>query len=160
MHSPMNFITSSLLTLSLVSTVFLCSCGPEPKPDEEPALPKTDTVATAKDTAASSKAEVPPVYANARFRNVRATRQDDSSYMITGEAQVFEAAFSWIVEDGHNKLLEGHETASAGAPAWGSFRFQIAPNAVRSTSTLSLIMLEYSAKDGSPQYELPIPLPK
>ena len=156
----MNLLTLSRLTFLLVSTLFLCSCGPEATTNTDPAPPEVvDTVASTKDTVAKKKVAPPPVYANARFRNVKVVRQNDSTYLITGEAQVFEAAFSWVVEDGHDELMEGHEMTDAGAPVWGAFRFTISPKAQRANSTLTLVLFEYSAKDGSRQHELPIPLP-
>lgn len=98
------------------------------------------------------------VYANERFKDVRAVRVAGNEFKITGKAQVFEAAFSWVIEDGHNELQQGHETTDAGAPEWGNFDFTV--NAVKQTpnSTLHLVLFEASAKDGSRQHQLPIPL--
>jgi hypothetical protein len=46
----------------------------------------------------------------------------------------------------------------AGAPEWGNFEFTIDVTKKRGNSTLTLILFESSAKDGSRQYELPIAL--
>ncbi|MEO6488548.1 MAG: Gmad2 immunoglobulin-like domain-containing protein, partial [Ferruginibacter sp.] len=70
----------------------------------------------------------------------------------------FEAAFSWVVEDGHEELKKGFHMTDAGAPAWGKFDFTIDVQKKRENSTLTLILFESSAKDGSRQYELPIVL--
>ncbi|MBK7232918.1 MAG: hypothetical protein IPH93_11830 [Saprospiraceae bacterium] len=46
----------------------------------------------------------------------------------------------------------------AGAPEWGNFEFGIHVQKKRANSTLTLVIFESSAKDGSRQNELPIPL--
>ena len=48
------------------------------------------------------------IFSGERFRNVRVEKIGDSTFELTGEAQVFEAAFSWVIEDGHNELQKGH----------------------------------------------------
>ncbi|MDB5195798.1 MAG: sporulation protein [Flaviaesturariibacter sp.] len=99
-----------------------------------------------------------PLFSNAAFKEVKIQKIDATHYRVTGKGRLFEAAFSWVVEDGHNELLNGHQTASAGAPEWGSFDFTF-ELARKANTTPHLILLEYSAKDGSRQHELPIPLP-
>lgn len=79
------------------------------------------------------------------------------SFTVSGQARVFEAAFSWSLEDGHNILAEGHTMANQGAPEWGDFEFEV--NYKQATnSTLMLIVFVHSAKDGSPEHQLIIPL--
>lgn len=79
------------------------------------------------------------------------------TFTVSGEARVFEAAFSWILEDGHVILAEGHEMTDAGAPEWGSFEFEV--NYDKATQeNMMLILYVSSAKDGSMQNELVIPL--
>ncbi|CAG7624215.1 hypothetical protein PAESOLCIP111_02613 [Paenibacillus solanacearum] len=78
-------------------------------------------------------------------------------FTVEGEARVFEAAFSWTLEDGHNILAEGHGMADLGAPAWGHFRFDVT-YAQASQPNLTLILFVHSAKDGSVQQELIFPL--
>ena len=46
----------------------------------------------------------------------------------------------------------------AGAPEWGKFEFAISVHKKRKNSTLTLILFESSAMDGSRQHELPITL--
>lgn len=99
-----------------------------------------------------------PSYSNARFRDVTVEEVGDHKFTIRGKAQVFEAAFAWVVEDGHNELQEGFEMTDAGAPEWGEFNFTIEVQKQRPNSTLTLILFESSPKDGSRQYELPIVL--
>jgi hypothetical protein len=77
---------------------------------------------------------------------------------VKGKGQIFEAAFSWVVEDGHNEIKKGHQMTDAGAPEWGNFNFVVEVVKQRSNATLHLIIFEISAKDGSRQYELPIKL--
>lgn len=98
------------------------------------------------------------VYGNARFKDVTVTRLDSLTFRIQGKAQVFEANFGWVVEDGHNELQTGHHMTDAGAPAWGNFDFKVMAQKNDPNTTLHLILFESSAKDGSRQYELPIRL--
>ncbi len=95
-------------------------------------------------------------HSNDRFRNVTVTTIGEKEFRIQGEAQVFEANISWVIEDGHNVLKEGHETTSAGAPEWGKFDFTVKAEKERENSTLHLILFEGSPKDGSRTHELPI----
>ena len=97
-------------------------------------------------------------YSNARFRNVKVDRIAQDSFRIKGQAQIFEASFGWVVEDGHNELKEGFTTTDAGAPEWGNFDFSIHAKKERDNSTLHIILFETSMKDGSRVYELPIPI--
>jgi hypothetical protein len=98
------------------------------------------------------------VFSGERFRNVKVTRIGDSTFEVSGEAQVFEAAFSWVIEDGHRQLQQGHGMADAGAPAWGKFSFEIRAAKQDPNLAPQLILFEASAKDGSRQHELPIVL--
>lgn len=97
-------------------------------------------------------------YANQRFRQVTLEKVADNKFRVQGQAQVFEATFNWVVDDGHNELKKGYVTTDAGAPEWGRFDFTIDVKKKEENSTLNLILFEASAKDGSRQYELPIPL--
>ncbi len=95
---------------------------------------------------------------NETFKDVSVRTISTDSFEVSGKARVFEAAFSWVIEDGHQELKTGHEMTDAGAPAWGAFRFRFRATKARPNSTLTLILFEASAKDGSRQHELPIPL--
>ncbi|WP_168121040.1 Gmad2 immunoglobulin-like domain-containing protein [Paenibacillus sp. HB172176] len=81
----------------------------------------------------------------------------NASFTVEGEAKVFEAAFNWSLEDGHTILAEGHETADGGAPAWGAFSFQVSFDKA-SQENMTLILYTTSAKDGSAEHQLIIPL--
>ena len=100
----------------------------------------------------------PKFYANERFREVTVEKTDDNTFRISGEAQIFEANFGWVIEDGHNELQTGHHMTDAGAPEWGNFSFSVTAPKKDPNTTLHIILFESSAKDGSRQYELPIPL--
>lgn len=99
------------------------------------------------------------LYENARFKNVSVTKTGTDSYRIKGEGQIFEASFSWVIEDGHNELKSGFTTTDAGAPAWGKFDFVVTASKERENSVLHIILFEASAKDGRRTHELPVPLP-
>jgi hypothetical protein len=80
-----------------------------------------------------------------------------TTFKVRGRARVFEAAFSYKFEDGHNVLAEGNVKADAGAPEWGEFEFTVtSQNATNPTGVL--IIYEASAKDGSPTNQLMLPL--
>lgn len=97
-------------------------------------------------------------YSNERFRNVTVKKLDGGAYDISGEAQIFEASFNWVVEDGHDELKSGYTATSAGAPAWGTFKFTLNVSKNRPNSVLHLILFEASAQDGRRTYELRIML--
>ena len=97
-------------------------------------------------------------YSNERFKEVEIKKTAAGKYQVSGRAQLFEGALSWIIEDGHNEVAKGHSMTSAGAPAWGEFKFNISIDKERQNSSLTLILFEASAKDGSRQHELNIPL--
>jgi hypothetical protein len=97
-------------------------------------------------------------YSNKRFKDVSVEQLDENKFRVRGQGQIFEANFGWIVEDGHEELYKGYQMTDAGAPEWGDFEFTIDATKKRENSTLTLILFESSAKDGSRQYELPIAL--
>jgi hypothetical protein len=145
-----------------VSLLILVACN---NSEEKTTSPGNDTLRSAPKTTETTKEEAPATptpspktYSNKRFREVTVEKTGKDEFLIRGQAQVFEAAFSWIVEDGHNELKKGFQMTDAGAPAWGNFEFKVSVAKQRENSTLTLILFEASAKDGSRQYELPIVL--
>lgn len=110
------------------------------------------------DTKIDSTLPISKIYSNERFKDVIVEKIDENKFRIQGLGQIFEASFNWIVEDGHEELDKGFEKTDAGAPEWGKFEFIIDVQKEHENSTLTLILFEYSAKDGSRQYELPIVL--
>ena len=97
-------------------------------------------------------------YSNKRFKEITVEKLEEHVFLVKGKAQVFEASFGWIVEDGHEELEKGFQMTSAGAPEWGEFMFTINVQKKLPNSTLTLVLFESSPKDGSRQYELPIAL--
>ena len=102
---------------------------------------------------------VQPALSNKRFRKVRIEKTGKDTYRVSGQGQIFEASFGWVIEDGHNELRSGFEMTDAGAPEWGNFSFTVSRPGGTAGKTLHLILFETSAKDGSRQHELPIRLP-
>jgi hypothetical protein len=96
------------------------------------------------------------VFANERFKEVTVENTGEHQFLIRGKAQIFEASFNWVVEDGHEELKSGFQTTDAGAPEWGNFSFTVDVQKKRTNSSLHVILFESSAKDGSRQYELPV----
>lgn len=96
---------------------------------------------------------------NQAFRNISVVGTQ-GSYVVTGEARIFEATVQYDVEDGHFVYLEGFVTASEGAPGWGTFTIDISipEEDLPNNATLMLILFEESAKDGSRINELPVVL--
>ena len=140
-----------------LSAIILFACN-NANPDK--ALPEKDSLPTTTDSSnALNGKEKPHIYANERFIDVTVEKTAPDNYRVRGSGQIFEANFSWVVEDGHEELKKGFQMTDAGAPAWGKFYFTIAVKKKRNNSTLTLILFEASAKDGSRQHELSIALP-
>ncbi|MBP1931633.1 stalk domain-containing protein [Ammoniphilus resinae] len=97
------------------------------------------------------------VFENERFRLVKVEKNADT-YTVSGEAQIFEAVFGYVVEDGHNELVKGHASTEKGAPEWGAFSFKFNVKKQDENTSLTLILFEESLKDGGREYELFIPL--
>ncbi|MEP6597590.1 MAG: Gmad2 immunoglobulin-like domain-containing protein [Ginsengibacter sp.] len=116
----------------------------------------TETNAEKSEPAKSKSPESPQTYSNERFKEVRLEKTGTNKFVVKGKAQIFEAQFSWVVEDGHEELKKGAAMTDAGAPEWGNFTFTVDVPKKRPSSTLHLILFESSAKDGSRQYELPV----
>lgn len=138
--------------------ILLAACN---NPQQQNEVAKKDSAtereshAPALDSATKTSPEI-KTYSNDRFRKVVVEKTGEHKFLIKGEARVFEAAFSWVVEDGHEELKTGHEMTDAGAPEWGKFSFTVDVQKKRANSTLHLIIFESSPKDGSRQSELPI----
>ena len=143
------------LYLFLALGLICCKQQQEEITIETTATPETEAVVVPKTSVADTI--VPPkVYSNNRFKDVTVEKTAANQYLIKGKAQIFEANFSWVIEDGHNEIQKGHQMTDAGAPEWGNFKFSVEAQKERENSTLHLILFEISAKDGSRQYELPI----
>ena len=136
--------------------LFSCTQKKESKGETIEILKTSDTVQVTK--AAQSDAAISTQHSNKRFREVTVQKLADNKFRVKGQGQIFESSFSWIVEDGHYELAKGFEMTDAGAPEWGKFDFTLNVPKKDTNSTLTLILFEISAKDGSRQHELPIPL--
>lgn len=143
----------------LFSIIVLFSCCKQKERIEatDAILQTSDTVQVTK--TAKSDTTIATKYANKRFREVTVQKVADDTFRVKGQGQIFEASFSWIVEDGHYELDKGFEMTDAGAPEWGKFDFTFEVAKKTPNSTLTLVLFELSAKDGSRQHELLIPLP-
>jgi hypothetical protein len=140
--------------------LILVSCNTS---EESGTDPKTDTLqtsvlATGVEQKPASKDTLPPLkaYANKRFKDVIVERIGKDSFRIQGRGQIFEANFNWVLEDGHEEFKKGFQSTDAGAPEWGKFDFIVHAEKKRPNSTITLILFEISAMDGSRQHELPI----
>ncbi|WP_052158857.1 BsuPI-related putative proteinase inhibitor [Halobacillus sp. BBL2006] len=94
------------------------------------------------------------------FRNVKVSGQN-GSYVINGEARVFEGNFMYSVEDGHMVQVEPTSVqVEKGAPEWSKFelKINIPKDKLPDYGTLSLVLFEESAKDGKPTHVNNIPL--
>ena len=145
--------------LSLLFALALTACSgsealqePDAEPEFAPERVVQDTVPTTPAVPAST------VHANQRFRDVIVEKVGEHAFLVQGSGQIFEASFGWVVEDGHEELQQGFEMTDAGAPDWGKFKFTVDVQKTRPNSTLTLILFETSAEDGSRQYELPLVL--
>ena len=142
----------------LILLVFISAgCNTDEQPITTTAARDTlkmeDTVIVQKQTVPKVSGKV---YSNERFTEVRVENTGEHSFRIQGKGQIFEASFSWVVEDGHDELAKGFQMTDAGAPEWGNFQFTVNVQKKRANSTLHLILYESSAKDGSRQYALPV----
>jgi hypothetical protein len=138
--------------------------------DKEDSITKQDGTAVDNDSVtvipdtSQSKSTTPSTntssktYSNQRFKDVTVEKTGEHTFLIKGKGQIFEASFSWVIEDGHEELQQGHQMTDAGAPEWGNFSFTVNAPKKRTNSTLHLILFEASAEDGSRQHQLPIPL--
>ena len=121
---------------------------------EEKPVSRSDTTSLKTDSGKISAKQAG--YSNKRFKDVTVSKENDTTFIIKGKAQVFEAAFAWVIEDGHEELKTGFAMTDAGAPEWGNFRFTVTAKKKRPNSVLHLILFESSPKDGSRQFQLPV----
>ena len=143
------------ILILLVFTVFSCN---QNKTDETEIITNsisTDTIAVEKPV---EKSEVLKEHQNERFRNVTVEKLENNNFRVKGQAQVYEATIKWTVEDGHYIIIDGFTTATIGAPGWGDFEFTFEAKKAEENSSLTLILFEESAKDGSQFHSLAISL--
>jgi hypothetical protein len=150
----------------LILVIIVAGCkNSEPNSEPNSESIKTDTLENTPDVNEvinrpnrERVVSISKTYSNKRFKDVSVERLGENKFRVRGQGQIFEANFVWVVEDGHEELYKGYQMTDAGAPEWGNFVFTIDVTKKRENSTLTLILFESSAKDGSRQYELPIAL--
>ena len=120
-------------------------------------LVKTDNTAVEEFPADSADLALTTL-SNDRFRNVTVRKISPDSAKVSGTARIFEATLSYAVYEKGKQLYEGFHTASAGAPEWGSFDFNIALPSSSGDPETYIIVFESSAKDGSRVGILKFPL--
>jgi len=161
--------------LLLLTAAILHGCSSTSAPAEQPAgtqPPAANEPATPAPTQPQEQAPGPEAgqensepasdttYGNDIFQKVTVRKTGADTFELKGQAKVFEGVVNYVVEDGHNELAEGSFTTSAGAPEWGGFTYSLKVKKAEENSTLMLILFEKSAKDGSRNMELIIPLPE
>ena len=144
----------------ILITIILAACNGSEQQTSNENIKDTvvihDTVIIEKTEPESKPPLSRQTYSNERFKEVKVEKTGEHKFVVKGKAQIFEAQFSWVVEDGHEELKQGFTMTDAGAPEWGNFSFTVDVPKKRINSTLHLILFESSAKDGSRQYELPV----
>lgn len=147
---------------AFAALLFLAACqSPEDKqttkslPEDSMTAITSSPVDSLQPPSGDNTAPAAKVYSNEAFKDVRVRLQHDT-VVVTGKARVFEAVFSWVLEGDLGELKKGHEITNAGAPEFGTFQFQF--TLPRGSREMKLILFEASAKDGSPQHQLAIPL--
>ena len=138
-----------------LAIAFMIACNSNDSKKEDNKNANADTVETGINTKPDSAATT-KTYANERFRNVTVEKLGENKFRIKGQAQIFEASFSWVIEDGHDEIKSGFQMTDAGAPEWGNFDFTVEAEKTDPASTLHIILFESSAKDGSRIHQLPI----
>ena len=111
----------------LLSLIILIACNNN---EQKRATVTTDTLKTIPETTHVTKetkpdALLPKTYSNKRFKDVTVKKIAKDKFLIRGQAQIFEANFSWIVEDGHEELKKGSQMTDAGAPEWANLNLQL-----------------------------------
>lgn len=145
----------------LAAIIFTNGCQQEAEPVSNPAAAdKKQTNKEAKDTTDNNDREETKTVENEAFKIMAPVpnQKIHNNFILKGKARVFEATFQYKLEDDqHNILAEGFITADKGAPEWGDFEVEISLKETTGTKAM-LTIFEESAKDGSPQHELFIPL--
>ena len=135
----------------LIATLALCAaCGgaivlPSPTPtataNATATPPSTGTAAATPITSSKGGITVSAPLANARIT---------TPVTIRGDASVFEAALQWRIVDGGGKVLsEGITTASAGAPARGTFTVSASFPPPAADTIGAIEVYDRSPKDGT-----------
>ncbi|WP_160725984.1 Gmad2 immunoglobulin-like domain-containing protein [Bacillus sp. USDA818B3_A] len=126
--------------------------------EDGPAIPDKPST-NGEDKPSSPESPVPEnkVYQNNIFKDVVVTETGEK-IIVKGKAQVFEGVFQYTLYDGDKVVIENHYQTD-GAPAWGEFEITFDKDAV-STDQAKIELFNYSAKDGSKENILEIPISK
>lgn len=149
--------------IAFVFVVFLVSCTNGKTTDKKRVVAdgktiQADTLKLLPAPAELSAADKQKVYGNDRFQDVTVKKTGEHLFLIKGRAKVYQAAFSWIAEDGHNVLKKGFAITNAGLLEWGNFIFTADVQKRRNNSTVTLTMFEASSKENRREGELTIVL--
>ncbi|MBA2174515.1 hypothetical protein H0266_06290 [Halobacillus locisalis] len=94
------------------------------------------------------------------FREIKVSGQN-GSYVVSGEARVFEGSFMYSIEDGHNMIVEPTAVqVDEGAPSWSAFEIEVSipEEKLPEFGTVTMSIFEESAKGGKPTNVNYIPL--
>lgn len=134
--------TGLVIGISLLGFAAMACDGSPASPDPSPAATAS---ATPPLTATASETVLAAILIDTPARWAQTT----SPLVVQGTARVFEGTVQYGLYDGSGlPLAEGFTTTSAGAPAFGTFEFEIAYE-VDAPQLGSLILWEQSARDGS-----------
>lgn len=108
------------------------------------------------------KQSISDTFGNKIFKNVVVLKTGEDLFEVLGEAQVTNASFNWVIEDGHNELKQGTEKTDSLTTQFSSFNFKFVASKHKpqdTATTLHLILYEKGKRNGKRQNELFIPLP-
>lgn len=72
-------------------------------------------------------------------------KKDQVEYVVTGQARIWEASYSYRIRSGKKEIVKGYGTASKGAPDWGDFKEVLK---VKKQKNLTLELFEISQENG------------
>lgn len=82
-------------------------------------------------------------------------KKDQVEYVVTGQARIWEASYSYRIRSGKKEIVHGYGTASKGAPDWGDFKEVLK---VKKQKNLTLELFEISQENGKEIHKLIIKL--
>ncbi|WP_088042389.1 Gmad2 immunoglobulin-like domain-containing protein [Bacillus sp. EAC] len=147
------------ISLAIISVLCLASCQTKDYGNKDGKTTIEDKDKTPVENKDNEPKNELTLYGNDVFKDISVVREEtvNNVFQVEGKASVFEAMFLYRLEDGHNVLAEGSVMADQGAPEWGNFKFKINHKQASSPNGVLTIYVA-SAKDGSPEHELNIPV--